>query len=105
MSLAADPSATWDMLTAIGTLALAAVTAISTGMAVWLPRFEARRQQRRADERDRHKCGVANMQLKEWSEQSDNGRIRPRGLADVVPDQACDGKAGKHARRTRRYSP
>jgi len=63
------------MLTAIGTLALAFVTVFSTGIAVWLPRTEARRQQNRAEATEQRKCNVADIQLKSWSEQSDSGRI------------------------------
>ena len=63
------------MLTAIGTLALALVTAISTGIALWLPRAEARGQQKKAKETEQLKCNVANIQLKAWSEQSGDGRV------------------------------
>jgi hypothetical protein len=75
MTAASDPSSTWNMLTAIGTLALAFVTVFSTGIAVWLPRTEARRQQNRAEATEQRKCNVADIQLKSWSEQSDSGRI------------------------------
>ena len=63
------------MFTAIGTLALASVTAISVGIALWLPRTEARRQQKQAKAIEQSKCNVANIQLKSWSEQSDSGRV------------------------------
>jgi hypothetical protein len=52
------------MLTAIGTLALAFVTAISVGIALWLPRIEARWQQKQAKAIEQGKCNVANIQLK-----------------------------------------
>jgi hypothetical protein len=75
MRAAGDPSSTWDMLTAIGTLSLAFVTAISVGIALWLPQIQARGQQRRANAAEQRKCNVANMQLIGWQEQSNSGRV------------------------------
>jgi hypothetical protein len=75
MSLASAPSSTWEMLTAVGTLALAFVTAVSTGIAVWLPRMEARHRRREAEATEQRKCDVADMQLKSWVERSESGRV------------------------------
>jgi hypothetical protein len=85
MSAASDPSSTWNMLTAIGTLALAGVTVISTGIALWLPRREARGQQKQAKAIEQSKCNVADIQLKSWSEQSGNGRIVHVGWPSWYP--------------------
>lgn len=65
---------TWDAWTAIGTLALAAVTAVSTGVAVWLPRRDERRKQKAAEELDLNKCLTANMQMRNWVEPLPNDR-------------------------------
>lgn len=92
MSVANDPSSTWDMLTAVGTLALAFVTVLSTGVAVWLPRIEARREMRQAQATEQRKCDVANMQLTGWEEQSDSGRVVHVGWPSWYPIRPVLGK-------------
>ncbi len=92
MSPVGDPSSTWDMLTAVGTLSLAFVTAVSTGIAVWLPRVQARSQRRRAEATEQRKCNVADIQLKSWVEQSDSGRVVHVGWPSWYPIRPVLGK-------------
>lgn len=92
MSAAGDPSSTWDMLTAVGTLALAFVAALSTGVAVWLPRVEERRERRRSEAAERRKCDVASMQFWSFDERSDSGRFVHVGWPSWYPIRPVLGK-------------
>jgi hypothetical protein len=92
MSLASAPSSTWEMLTAVGTLALAFVTAVSTRIAVWLPRIEARHRRREAKATEQRKCDVADMQLKSWVERSESGRVVHVGWPWWYPIKPVLGK-------------
>ena len=72
-----------DAWTAIGTLALAGMTAVSTGLAVWLPRWDERRKRKAAAELDLNKCLTANMQMRNWVEPLPNDRWVVHLLSDV----------------------
>jgi hypothetical protein len=72
-----------DAWTAIGTLALAAVTTLSTGWAVWQPRLDERRKRKTAAELDLNKCLTASMQMRNWVEQLPNDRWSVHLLSDA----------------------
>jgi hypothetical protein len=72
-----------DAWTAVGTIALAAATFVSTGFAVWQPRREERRRQKVAAELDQWKCNVASVQMRNWAERQPSDHWVIHLMSDV----------------------